>query len=264
MKEVIGSTHMTFGSALFFAVIILAGLSSLTPKTGMAMEPELKAYKIIESIRIPDTMPRGLVMARKALWAVDTKAKALKKINLETKAVVSEVPLRVREPRGVAWDGNRFWVVDNREKAVHQVDPESGTILRTFEVPIDFDKKRAVLEAAAFDGKYLWVAYFAGWSSKILKMDAETGEVLQSMFAKGHPRALATDGRRLWMVSYNQGKYTGVISERTIMVDTDQMNLSQKFIGRTPGKQPLGMAYDGRDLWITDGVTKAVNKVGLQ
>ena len=205
----------------------------------------------------------GLVMAQKALWAVDTKARALKKIDIETKRVVSTVPLRIGEPRGITWDGKMFWVVDNREKVVHQIEPEKGTIIHTVAVPIDFDRKKAVLEGAAFDGKHLWVAYFAGWSSKILRMDAETGEVLQSMFAKGHPRALTTDGRRLWMVSYNQGRYTGVISERTIMDDAERMNLSVKFVGRTPGKEPVGMAYDGQYLWITDREMKAVHKVGL-
>jgi streptogramin lyase len=219
--------------------------------------------KIIESIKMPDIMPHGLVMAQQALWTVDSKQRALKKIDLETKRVVSTVPLQVREPRGVAWDGRTFWIVDNREKAVHQVELEKGAILRTVVVPINFDKEKAVLEAAAFDGKHLWVAYFAGWSSRILRMDPATGEVLQSMLAKGHPGALATDGKRLFMVSYNQGKYTGVISERTIAEDADQMNLSMKIVGRTPGNEPVGMACDGEYLWIADRNMKAVHKVSL-
>lgn len=263
MKEMSGSTRRALGKALLIAMILLAGSCGLKSKTEMVTEPKPKELKIIESIRIPDVMPHGLVMAQQALWAVDTKERALKKIDLETKGIVLAVSLQIGEPRGIAWDGKTFWIVDNREKAVHQVGPDTGAILRTVAVPIDYDREKAVLEAAAFDGKHLWVAYFAGWSSRILRMDAETGEVLQSMFAKGHPRALATDGRRLWMVSYNQGRYTGVISERTIMDDADQMNLSMRFVGRTPGKEPVGLAYDGRYLWITDREMKAVDKVGL-
>jgi glutamine cyclotransferase len=263
MKEVSGSTRRTFGTALLIALIFFAGVCGLKPKTGMAMEPEQRELKIIESIQIPDVTPHGLVMAQQALWVVDTKERVLKKIDVKTKRVVSAVPLRVKEPRGITWDGKTFWVVDNREKAVHQIGPEKGTILRTVVVPIDFDREKALLESAAFDGKHLWVAYFAGWSSRILRMDAETGEVLQSMFAKGHPIALATDGKRLWMVSYNQGRYTGVISERTIMDDARRMNLSKKIVGRTPGKEPVGLAYDEQYLWITDRKIKAVHKVGL-
>ena len=263
MKEVNGSTRRILGTALLTAVILLAASCGQKSKTERVLEPELKVLKIIESIQILDVMPHGLVMAQQALWAVDTKARALKKIDVETKRIVATVPIDIGEPRGITWDGKTFWIVDNREKAVHQIGPERGAILQTVAVPIDFDREKAVLEAAAFDGKHLWVAYFAGWSSRILRMDAVTGEVLQSMFAKGHPRALATDGRRLWMVSYNQGRYTGVISERTIMDDASQMNLSNRFVGRTPGKEPVGMAYDGRYLWITDLKMKAVHKVEL-
>jgi hypothetical protein len=94
-------------------------------------------------------------------------------------------------------------------------------------------------------------------------MDVETGQVTLSMFANGLPRGLASDGKRLWMVSYNMGKYTGVVTERTIMDDAEEMNLTVRILGRTPGKEPTGLDFDGRDLWVADGELKSVHKVAL-
>lgn len=263
MKEVCFLTRRIFATVLLISVVFFMGSCVTKPKMENENAPESKGLRIIDTVRIPNIMPRGLVSDKQTLWMIDTREKALKQIDPQKKQVVATIPIAIGEPRGVTWDGKTFWIVDNREKAVHQVDPEKGAILRTILVPINFDKEKTVLEAAAFDGKHLWVAYFAGWSSKILKIDIDTGEVLQEMFAKGHPRALATDGRRLWMLSYNQGVYTGVILERTIMDDSRRMNLSAKFIGRTSGKEPAGMAFDGRYLWIADSKMKAIQKVEL-
>jgi len=222
---------------------------------------ETKGMRIVLTIALPEIAPQGAALVQDAIWTIDSRTKALQKIDIEKKKVVSTIRLEMREPRSLAWDGKTFWIADNGTKMVHQFDPGTRAILRSFIVPLAAEDKRAVLEAVAWDGKDLWVGYFAGWSSRILRMNVESGEVIQSMFAEGHPAALASDGKSLWMISSNQGKYPGAVTQRTIMDDPVKMNLSQKFVGRTPGKDPAGIAFDGTYLWIIDRGLKALHKV---
>jgi glutamine cyclotransferase len=262
----IAMNHTTLKSLAIcggLGLILLLSSSATAPKKELQKIPETKAMQIVTSIPMPDVSPRGMVAVQNAIWTIDTKTKTLKKFDIEKNRIVSSVRLDMGEPRGLAWDGKTFWIVDNRTKTVRQFDPETQTVLRSLEVPMDINAEKAVLEAAAWDGKDLWVAYFAGWSSRILRMNVETGEVIQSMFAEGHPVALASDGKRLWMISYNEGKYTGAITQRTIMDDPVKMNLSQKIIGRTPGKEPVGIGFDGTHLWIIDRQMKTIHKVAL-
>jgi len=245
---------------------IVCAILSLTSCRTMSTEqvekvPQPDGPIVLSTIEIPDAALRGVVRTKDALWTIDTKTRTLKRFDLNRKEVVSTLPLELSEPRALAWDGEAIWVADNRTKMVHRVNPENGAVLRSLDVPTYADKESAVLEAAAWDGRHLWVAYFAGWSSRILRLDVETGEVVQSMFANGHPIALASDGERLLMVSYNQGRYTGVITQRTIMDDPDKMNLSRTIIGRTTGKEPVGIAIEGKYLWIADRKLQSIQKI---
>lgn len=232
-------------------------------KTQVEKRPQLPESKVVSTIKIPDTIPQGLLFVKDYLWVINSKERALLKIDVKTKRIVDVVKTPITSPRGLAWDGKYFWCADNKTKMVHQINPSNGKIVRLLEVPIYGDKESAVLEAVAWDGKYLWVAYAAGYSSRIHKMDIETGEVIQSMFANCHPKALATDGKYLWVVSYNRGRRPGFISQRMIMDDANKMNASRIFLSKTPGKEPTGITYDGKYLWVADKKMKVLQKIEI-
>lgn len=244
-------------------LIFLLGSCVTVTEPRVEKRPELPESKVISTINIPETYPRGVVFVEDYLWVIDSKERALLKIDVETEKVVDSLGTTVTAPRGLAWDGNYLWFTDDKAKMVHQIDPTSGEIIRSLEVPIYGKKESAVLEAVSWDGKYLWVAYSAGWSSRIHGMDVNTGEVVQSMFANCLPRGLATNGEYLWVVSYNQGKYPGAVSQRTIMDDPDKMNLTRVFLFRTEGKEPTGITFDGTHLWVADKELKSLQKIEL-
>lgn len=246
-----------------FGLISLLPLCSTVKKSWAERGPQLPKSKVVSTIKIPETYPQGVVLVKDHLWVINSKDRALLKIDVKMKRITESLPTEVRSPKGLAWDGKHFWCADNKTKMVHQINPSNGEIVRSLEVPIYGKKESAVLEAVAWDGKYLWVAYSAGWSSRIHRMDVNTGEVIQSMFANCHPRGLATDGKYLWVVSYNQGKYPGVVSRRTIMDDPDKMNLSRVFLFRTPGKEPTGITFDVEYLWVADKDMKLLQRIAL-
>lgn len=246
-----------------FSMLFLLSCYAKTKPQTVENQTQLPKNNIISSIEIPEFYIQGLAPADDYLWGIDSKKRSLLKIDTRTKKIVDSIRTEVRSPRGLAWDGKYFWSVDNENKMVHQISPSNGKIVRSLDVPIDGRKDSAVLEAVTWDGKYLWVAYSAGWSSRIHRMDAETGEVVMSMFADCHPKGLATNGKYLWVLCYNFGKYPGVIDQRIITDDPGKMSLSRKFLVRTSGKEPTGMAFDGKYLWVADRELKSLQRIEL-
>ncbi|HJU22768.1 MAG TPA: glutamine cyclotransferase [Casimicrobiaceae bacterium] len=75
---------------------------------------------------------------------------------------------------GLAWAEGTLWVGHYRERKIHQIDPETGTILRTLE------SNRFVTAVTWVDGE-LWHATWEGDESELRRVDARTGEVLESV-----------------------------------------------------------------------------------
>lgn len=243
-------------------IVLASGCSMLQPKPRKHQLPE---SKVVATIEVPRANPQGVVLVKDHLWIIDSTTRALLKIDVKTKRIVDSVKTTVAAARGLAWDGEYFWCADNKTKMVHQIDPSTGKIVHSLDVPIyeEEEKESVVLEAVTWDRKSLWIAYGAGWSSRICRMDSTTGEVIQSMFANCYPRGLATDGKYLWVASYNMGKYPGTISRRTITDDSKKMNLSRVFLLRTPGKEPTGITLDGKYLWVADKEMKSLQRIEL-
>jgi len=248
---------------LGFVLVFLYGCADQQRKPARPSKSQLPQSKVVASIEVPSTNPQGIVLVKDQLWIIDSKTRALHKIDTKAKRIVDSLKTSVAAARGLAWDGEYFWCADNKTKTVHQINSSTGQTIRTLKVPIYGKRESVALEAVASDRKYLWVAIGAGWSSQIFKMNANTGEVVQYMYANCYPRGLATDGKHLWVVSYNQGKYTGVISRRTIMDDSKKMNLSRVFLCRTQGKEPTGIVFDGQYLWVSDKEIKSLQKIEL-
>ena len=212
---------------------------------------------------VPDGHTQGIALVGERLWAVNSRAKQLQEFNPRDGRLISSVDAPVKAVRGLAWDGKALWCTDDAAKMVHQLDPATGRIMRSLAVPIYGDKKAAHLEAVAWNGKDLWVAYSAGYSSRIHRMNAQTGEIVLSMLAKCLPRGLSADTKHLWVVAYNGERHPGAIIRRIISDDAGKMNLSRTVIARTQGRKPTAIALDGQHLWVADRDMKVLQKVAI-
>jgi glutamine cyclotransferase len=75
---------------------------------------------------------------------------------------------------GLAWAEGTLWVGQHRARKIHQIDPETGAILRTIE------SNRFVTGVTWVDGE-LWHGTWEGDESDLRRIDAQTGEVLESL-----------------------------------------------------------------------------------
>jgi glutamine cyclotransferase len=75
---------------------------------------------------------------------------------------------------GLAWAEGTLWVGQHRARRIHQIDPETGAILRTIE------SDRFVTGVTWVDGD-LWHGTWEGDESELRRVDAQTGEVLESL-----------------------------------------------------------------------------------
>jgi len=99
----------------------------------------------------------------------------IQKIDPETGRVLATIPAPGGGgDSGLAWAEGTLWVGQYRDRKIHQVDPETGEILRTIE------SNRFVTGVTWVDGE-LWHGTSEGDESELRHIDAETGQVIESI-----------------------------------------------------------------------------------
>lgn len=99
----------------------------------------------------------------------------IRKIDPKTGEVLSSIPAPgAGGDSGLAWAEGSLWVGQHRGRKIHQVDPETGAILRTIE------SNRLVTGVSWIDGD-LWHATWDDDGSDVRRIDAKTGEVLETL-----------------------------------------------------------------------------------
>jgi glutamine cyclotransferase len=85
---------------------------------------------------------------------------------------------------GLAWAEGTLWVGEYRARRIHQIDPQTGAVLRTLE------SNRFVTGVTWVDDE-LWHATWEGDESELRRLDAHTGEVLETV---AMPAGIAISG----------------------------------------------------------------------
>ncbi|MNU55047.1 SMP-30/Gluconolaconase/LRE-like region [compost metagenome] len=99
----------------------------------------------------------------------------IQKIDPQTGRVLSTIPAPGGgNDSGMTWAEGSLWVGQYRERKIHQIDPENGKILRTIE------SNRFVTGVTFVEGS-LWHGTGEGDESELRRIDAKTGEVLESL-----------------------------------------------------------------------------------
>jgi glutamine cyclotransferase len=99
----------------------------------------------------------------------------IQKIDPQTGRVLSTIPAPGGgNDSGMTWAEGSLWVGQYRERKIHQIDPENGEILRTIE------SNRFVTGVTFVEGS-LWHGTGEGDESELRRIDAQTGEVLESL-----------------------------------------------------------------------------------
>jgi streptogramin lyase len=97
----------------------------------------------------------------------------IQKIDPTTRRVVASLPAPGGGgDSGLAWAEGTLWVGEYRARKIHQIDATTGAVLRTIE------SNRFVTGVTWVDGE-LWHGTSEGEESELLRVDPETGEVLE-------------------------------------------------------------------------------------
>ena len=195
--------------------------------------------------------------------------------------------LRRTEPAlfGLAWDGFAFVTCSYASKMIYRIEPESGRILSQFPAPA---VEASSPMGLGWDGRYLWVASYPHLYK--LDVDAQPIEPLRIARSQRGPRYagrgkdLSFDEGLFWYTEvYDDGIYlldlgfpsrvvrhlqltygpTGIervgsslwttynyfLGGNLIELDVDSGEILRVLAFR-PNRWPLGMDYDGTDLWV--------------
>jgi len=99
----------------------------------------------------------------------------IQKIDPKTGQVLATLPAPGNGgDSGLTWAEGTLWVGEYRARKIHQVDPDTGVVLRSIET------NRFVTGVTWLEGE-LWHATWEGDESELRRIDADTGEVLESV-----------------------------------------------------------------------------------
>lgn len=99
----------------------------------------------------------------------------IQKIDPKTGHVLATIPAPGGgRDSGLAWAEGTLWVGQYRDRKIYQINPETGAILRTVE------SNRFVTGVTWVDGE-LWHATSENDESELRRVDARTGEVLETI-----------------------------------------------------------------------------------
>ena len=99
----------------------------------------------------------------------------IQKVDPATGRVLATIPAPGKGgDSGLAWAEGSLWVGHYRERRIYEIDPETGAIRRT--IP----SNRFVTGVTWVDGE-LWHGTWEGEQSELRRIDARSGEVLESL-----------------------------------------------------------------------------------
>jgi hypothetical protein len=181
--------------------------------------------------------PYGLAFDGQNIWTANSGDNSVTKLRASDGEILGTFPAG-NSPQGIAFDGANVWATDFNGNTVTKLRCSDGKNLGTFNVgrnPF----------YPAFDGTNIWVPN--GADGTVTKLRARDGKVLGT-FNTGGAIAVAFDGRHVWVSTY---------ATSVVRLKQDGSNAGTF----TVGQSPLGIAYDGANIWVANNNDTTVTKL---
>jgi hypothetical protein len=152
----------------------------------------------------------------------------------------------------VASDGEHIWV-PNLVSSITRVQASTGKIVDSF-LPSHTIIPRGILIAAG----YVWVVgncILCGPPYVITRFNPVDGSDVQGTVAT-EPVTLAFGGQYIWTANNGSGPNTGSITRVPVSMDAGSITTFAAGFN-----QPIGILYDGANLWITDAGDNSLKRV---
>jgi DNA-binding SARP family transcriptional activator len=179
-----------------------------------------------------------------SVWVADQLDLTVTEIDLESRRVLRTVGLGFR-PDHLAARNGAVWAFDKEERVLARLGKEQTW--ERFEHP-DFTG----VEGVALDDHAVWLA----GGKRLIRVDADSGNVVRSVSVPDQVDGLATAGGDVWAVSSTASAVlridplTAVIRDRIPMAGD---------LG--PGPQTLSISADTDFIWVLNGDTATVVKI---
>jgi outer membrane protein assembly factor BamB len=205
---------------------------------------------VIAELPAPGKGPAGLAWDGRYLWNADFRSGRLYCLEPDTGAVVDSL-LCPGVLSGVAWDGQHLWQTVMDENWLRAVNPRTHDFDRTLVV-----EGAVRLGDATWDGSQLWVVDQAG---ALLAVAAGQQAPLRQIAAPAAGGGLAWRDDVLWLAApismrYEPGSDSFIwnsAEERFALLALDAASGVE--LARYPlSFLPLGLAWVGDDLWLSD------------
>jgi outer membrane protein assembly factor BamB len=220
------------------------------------------ASPALGQVEVRSASPQALAWDGKALWTVDQDAK-VRMLDAQSGAELRALESAVKTPRAMVFEGERIWIADDKAMILSALDRATGRVVKTVPLPTSPERGFKSVEGLAWDGKHLWAAYYAGFSSSLNEIDPETGRLLRSIYADCHPRGLASDGAKLWTLCNGGGTVPAIIDQRPILEREHEMLKARTFLARVEAQDPSSLTFDGKNLVVLDRRSRKLVRVPL-
>jgi hypothetical protein len=240
--------------------IVLLAAAALLTATGAHVPESVAQAPAAEhtTIRIAAQNPVGIVAMGGRLWVTDAGTGEVLELSTSTGALIGKFKIELKQPKGLAFDGQRLWVADQATRQIVAYDVTDGKQVKAIPVRWPEEKGFKTIEALGWDGKMLWTAIAAGFSSTFNQVDADSGRIVRSVFADCDPRGIAFNANAglLFSLCFNGDKNPATVDQRQVTPQEVDMAKTRRLIQRLEAIAPAGLTYDGTRLWALDAKGK--------
>ncbi|MBU0600191.1 glutaminyl-peptide cyclotransferase [bacterium] len=212
----------------------------------VSQDKEEQKIVIEEEISLPFCL-NDITWDGQYLWGISKSY--LYQIDPKDGNVISNFWINILEGTGLTWDGKYLWCADCFMDKIFKVDPKSKQVVDMFYVP-DAGYHHYGM---AFDGNYLW---YSSSNACFYKLSPQDGKVISFFLeeAPGCHNSLAWDGKYLWSTIWNQSMIC--------QIDPKNGQIVKKIV--LDFNDPIGITFDGKNLWIVSYHQRKLFKVKME
>lgn len=222
------------------------GLAGVAPDSLAQINP--KTNRIVAQVGV-GTQPGQIVYGSRALWVVNSGDDTVSRVDPLTRRQVSTIPLGA-VPSGLTTGKKAVWLAT--DKGIKVVDPAFNDPNRAIKVrspPLTFGGPwLSTPVAIAFADGAPWVIN-GDFGGHLLRLDANTGRVVERITTGNNPLALASDGGVLWV--------SDILDNTVSRVDRTGAVTAKANVGRGPTGIALGLG----SVWVSDSADDDVKRV---